>query len=325
MELSRFLIVANPTSGRRRGRRVAVEVAEQLRNHGKQVEIRYTAAHGEAESISRESCHSASPPDCIVACGGDGTIQEVANALASQTAPLTLPSPPRGRGLSGAALQGIADDYRPSPALGLAPTGRCNDFARAMGVRSDLDSVAAALLGGIPRATDLGRVNGRYFCTVATLGADAEVSSFVDGMRMPLRGTAAYVYGALRVLARYRPHSVRIEGDFGIIDRPLFLASSANTPFYGGNIRIAPQADPADGYLDFCVIDAVSRLKSFALLPKLLTGRHVALPIVHFHRTRRVMIDAPSPMDVWADGERIARTPAIIEVKPSALCVLTPR
>ena len=300
---SRFLIVANPTSGRGRGRRMAEAVLQRLHHQGKQAEIRYTAARGDAESISRDACRSVAPPECVVACGGDGTIQEVANTLASLQKPMS----------------------DACPVLGLAPAGRCNDFARAMGIRPDPDAVAGALFHGTARPIDLGRVNDRYFCTVATLGVDAEVSSFVDTMRMPLRGTPAYIYGALRVLARYRPHPLRVEGDFGLIERPLFLASSANTPFYGGNIRIAPQADPTDGYLDLCVIDPVSRLKSFGLLPKLLAGRHVALPIVHFHRTRRVMIDAPSPMDVWADGERIARTPVTIDIVPGAVRVMVPR
>lgn len=299
---SRFLIVANPTSGRGRGRSRSAGVTERLRHHGKQVEIRYTVARGDAESIARDACQNVAPPECVVACGGDGTIQEVANALASLKAPM------------GDAC----------PAMGLAPAGRCNDFARAMGIRPDPDAVAGALLHGTARPIDLGRVNDRFFCTVATLGVDAEVSSFVDTMRMPLRGTPAYLYGALRVLARYRPHPLRVEGDFGLIERPLFLASSANTPFYGGNIRIAPQADPTDGYLDLCVIDPVSRLKSFGLLPGLLAGRHVGLPIVHFHRTRCITIDAPLPMDVWADGERIARTPVTIDIIPGAVRVMTP-
>lgn len=302
MDPPRFLIVANPTSGRGRGRRMAEAVAERLRNQGKQAEIRYTAARGDAEAFARDACHDMTPPECVVACGGDGTIQEVANALAL-----------------------LKDSMGDScPTLGLAPAGRCNDFARAMGIRRDPDAVAGALLHGTARPIDLGRVNDRYFCTVATLGVDAEVSSFVDTMRMPLRGTPAYIYGALRVLARYRPHPLRIEGDFGLIERPLFLASSANTPFYGGNIRIAPQADPTDGYLDLCLIDPVSRLKSFGLLPRLLAGRHVELPIVHFHRTRRVTIDAPLPMEVWADGERIARTPVTIDMISGAVRIMTP-
>ncbi len=281
---------------------MAEGVAARLKEAGRTVDIRFTTAHGDAESIAGQACNDAPPPHCVVACGGDGTIQQAAHALASLKQSMK----------------------KECPAFGLAPTGRCNDFARALGIRSDADAIAAVLLNGSPRPIDLGLVNGRYFCTVATVGIDAEVTSFVDTMKMPLRGTPAYVYGALRVLARYRPHHLRIEGDFGVIDRPLFLASSANTPFYGGNIRIAPDARPTDGLLDLCVIDPVSRLRAVRLIPQLLAGRHGSLPIVQFHRARRLTIDSRTPCEIWADGERIAATPVTIEVVPGAVRIPTP-
>jgi diacylglycerol kinase (ATP) len=231
--------------------------------------------------------------------------------------------------------------------MGLAPAGRCNDFARGLGVGTDPVDIASTLADGEPRAIDLGRLNGRYFCTVATLGVDAEVSSYVDTMRMPLRGTAAYVYGALRVLARYRANHVRITGDFGVIEQAVFLASSANTASYGGAIPIAPDASPLDGELDLCVIDRVTRLRAFALLPIVMMGRHTSRPGVRFIRAKRFNISATEPketgrrgsrarsttgtvdagpaLEIWADGERIGSTPADVEVVPGAIRVLLPR
>jgi diacylglycerol kinase (ATP) len=298
-----MLIIANPTSGRGRGGRTADAVAGILRAHGVDVTIRHTTASGDAERIAGEAIVAdARSPTCLVACGGDGTIQEVANALAGSS-----------------SLLGDA-----CPALGLAPSGRCNDFARAFGIPADPRIIADVLLHGRAAPTDLGRVNGRCFCTVATAGVDAEVSSFVDTMRMPLRGTLAYLYGAIRVLIRYRAYEMKITGDFGVIERPLLLASSANTSSYGGAIRIAPNADLSDGQLDLCVVDRVGRLRAMALIPSLLAGRHGRCPAVHFLRTRRLTIESPQPLEIWADGERIARTPATIEVIPAAIRVLRP-
>jgi diacylglycerol kinase (ATP) len=208
--------------------------------------------------------------------------------------------------------------------MGLAPAGRCNDFARALGVPNDPKAIAEVLMRGTPCPIDLGRVNGRCFCTVATLGVDAEVSSYVDTMRMPLRGTLAYLYGALRVLARYRPHRVRIDGDFGVIDQPIFLASTANTSLYGGAIRIAPEACPTDGVLDLCIIEGVSRLRSWTMLPSVLRGQHQSCPEVRFVRTRRLAINASEPLELWADGERTARTPVEIQAAPGAVHILLP-
>lgn len=298
-----LLIVANPTSGRGRGRRTAEAVASALRDTDTSVRVEFTNRSGDAETIARRACASGPAlPECIVACGGDGTIQEVANALAD-------------------AHEANRDMC---PPLGLAPAGRCNDFARALGISHDIRKIIDVLRQGTPQPIDLGRVNGRYFCTVATLGVDAEVSNFVDVMRMPLTGTIAYVYGAVRVLMRYRSKRIKLIGDFGTIEQSVFLASSANTSSYGGAIKIAPAANPRDGKLMLCLIDSVSRWRSFRLLPRIFTGRHVHLPEVRFLATRKFRIESETPIEMWADGERITHTPALVEAVPQAVHIILP-
>ncbi len=299
----KVLIIANPTSGRGRGRRTADGVGERLHAHGFEVAVRFTERRGDGERIAAAALgDSVHRPDIMVACGGDGTIQEIANVL------VTL------RGNTGIAR----------PALALAPAGRCNDFARVLGITPTVDSIVAAITEGEPREIDLGCVNGRHFCTVATAGIDAEVTDFVDRMCMPLAGTPAYVYGALRVLLRYRPYHVRMEGDFGKIECPVFIASTANTSSYGGAIPIAPSADPTDGLLDVCVITYMSKLRALTMIPRVMRGRHLVHPQVHFVRTRRYTLSSEEPLELWADGERVAATPAIIEVVPAAISVYTP-
>lgn len=297
------LIVVNPTSGRGRGEKTSRLVATLLRASGFEVAVRHTARIGDAEIIARRACEQPTDrPAVVMPCGGDGTIQEVANAIA----PLR-----EVRGLD-------------SPLLALAPAGRCNDFARVLGILPDPTCIADAVVGGGAMDVDLGRINDRYFCTVATLGADAEVSDFVDRMRFPLAGTPAYIYGAIRVLLRYRSKRVRLSGDFGVIEKQVFLASSANTSSYGGAIPIAPDATPTDGKLDLCLIDAVSRRRSMWLLPTVLTGRHARLSIVKFIQTTGFTLESDEPLDVWADGERLARTPIRVSIAPAAIRVAVP-
>lgn len=299
-----ILLVVNPTSGRGRGRRTANGLTERLQAQGRTVVVLETKQRGDAERFVRDALAEADQRySCVVACGGDGTIQEIANALA----------------LSDAATSGQR------PMLGLAPAGRCNDFCRVLGISRDVDAIANVLLEGAPRPIDLGRVNGRCFCTVATVGVDADVSSFVDGMRMPLSGTIAYLYGTMRVLSRYRPRSLRISGDFGIIEEPVFLASTANTSLYGGAIPIAPSAVPNDGKLDLCVIEHVSMRRMLTLVPKVLRGRHADQPEVQLIRTTHLTIESDEPLDLWADGERIAQTPVTIDVLPGCIDVLMPQ
>lgn len=299
----RVLIIANPTSGKRRGARTAEDVQALLQTHPIDSKVVYTQNAKDAERIARQACNDGeTTPGTIVACGGDGTIQQVAAVLAELRA-----------------------SNRPIPALGLAPAGRCNDFARVLGITRDPSAIADVLADGVRTPLDLGRVNGRYFCTVATLGIDAEVTSFVDTMRMPLRGTMAYLYGAIRVLFRYRAKNVRIKGDFGEIERAVFLASTANTRSYGGAIPIVPNATPTDGVLDLCIIDRVSRFRALLLIPVVMRGKHPGRNGIAFVRSKCLRIESPEPVELWADGERIGQTPVTIECIPGAIDVLLPR
>lgn len=303
-QLSPTLIIANPTSGRGRGARTLKRIAATLRTSNVEVLIEKTEAQGHAEALTRRHIGNRSNrPRCIVACGGDGTIQEVAHALTE--------------------LRSEPSDA--VPILGLAPAGRCNDFARALGISKDPKDIARVLLGGASKPIDLGRVNGQCFCTILTVGADAEVSEFVDARNLSIKGTLAYLYGAIRVLMKYKALVPRIEGDFGVLEQPVFVASTANTSMYGGGIPIAPRATPYDGLLDLCIIDAVSRRRVLSLLPRVLRGRHGSAPEVRFFRTSRLSIKTEKPMALWADGERIGTTPAEIDVLCNAIRVMVPR
>ncbi len=298
-----MLIIVNPTAGRGRCLRTAQLLTRQLRRSGIVVEVHHTTAPGDAECFTREAVTKDQGRfDSVIACGGDGTVQEVAQALAE-------------------ARPTLGDSC---PSLGLGPTGRCNDFARALGVPADADRIASLLISGYARPMDLGRVNGRYFCTVVTAGIDAEISRYVDQASMPLTGTPAYLLAACHVLSRYRPRQVRIDGDFGHLEQTVFLASAANTSSYGGAVPIAPQARPDDGVLDLCIIDGMSRLRALMLIPAILRGRHGLSRRVRFLRTRCFTIRASDPLELWADGRCIAAAPATVEAVPDALRVITP-
>ncbi len=299
-----FLMVVNPRSGRNRRHQTAQQVHHQLKQRGCNVFVVETQAKGDAQRVVSQRCSDVDQcPSCVVACGGDGTVQEVAHTL---------------------AVLAAQNDIKP-PVLGLAPAGRCNDFAKFLGVSTKASRIVDILLSGKPMDVDLGLANGRHFCTVATAGIDADISSFVDHMKMPLRGTAAYLYGALRVLMIYKPFKLRLEGDFGVAEREVFLASTANTSTYGGAIPIVPHADVTDGLIDMCVIDYQSKLRVSMLVPAIIAGKHTRRKGVTFYKSKRFQLDADRPIEIWADGEPIATTPVTLEVVPKAITVMVPR
>lgn len=298
----RFLIITNPAAGRRGAARLADDVHGLLQRSGADSSVALTTEAGDAESIALRALEgiSSAPAErlCVVACGGDGTIQEVVNALLRR---------PQAGGV-----------------LGVAPGGRCNDFASAFGIVRDARRIAEVLLARRVQPVDVGRVNDRYFCTIASVGFDATVARYVNGMRVPLSGTTAYVYGVMRVLATYQSAATRLTFEDSVLDGPLFLAACANTPSYGGRMRIAPQASAYDGMLDLCVVSKITRLRVLRLLPRVLGGRHTDMPEVRMLRMPSVRIDSSVSQEIWADGEMVGKTPATIEIVPGALDMLVP-
>lgn len=291
--MQEFLIIANPVSGGGRGRKRTQAVAVHLEAAGARVEVHWTAQSGHARDLAAAALKEGWPE--VVAAGGDGTIHEVANVLAGT-----------------------------DTVMGLIPAGKANDLSRELGLAGPPAAVAQVLLQGKRRCIDLGCINGEYFCTVATLGFDAEVSRLVHENRIPFSSGLTYIYGMLYALCYYRCQPVRLRGDFGTLEETILLTAMGNTGSYGGGMKIAPHALVDDGRLSLCIIREVPRTTVLRLFYKVFSGRHVTHPAVHLQHTRSFTIQTPSPLWIYADGEAICSTPATVSVAPAALQVRVP-
>jgi diacylglycerol kinase (ATP) len=288
-----ILIIANPVSGGGRGRSTAERALAWLKPQGMDARIVYTAGRGEATGHALRA--KAEGVRRIVVCGGDGTIHEAVNGLAESEV-----------------------------VLGLLPCGRGNDLARALNIPVHPEQAARVLIEGATKRIDLGRVNGRYFSTVATMGFDSEVARLVYEKAVPFSGTLAYVCGVLRMLVRYEGIPLRMEGDFGAIEQRVLLAATGNTASYGGGMKILPQASPEDGLLDVCHARMMSRFRVLRMFPSVFWGGHVSFPEITLYRTGRLRLETPEPVVLFADGEPAGRTPATVEAVPRALAVICP-
>ena len=294
---SSYVIVANPTSGAKAAPALATRVTELLREQGCTAELRLTTAAGDARIFAKEA--AAAGATAVVGCGGDGTLQEIATSL-----------------------DGTAT------ALGILPRGRCNDFARALGLskKDPPERLAEILAANRPRAIDLGAWGDKRFLTVATLGFDSEVSRYVENHKLWLKGTPSYLYAALRVLSRFKFPFIRLKGDFKTIEGRFLLAATANSSCYGGAMHIAPEAKVDDGRFHLCVVDQVGKLTVLRILPRVLSGTHATHPAVRIVTSPTVEIETPDgPQWICADGETLGQTPARFEIRPGALKVLAPQ
>jgi diacylglycerol kinase (ATP) len=286
----RVVVVANPVAGRGRAVALARAATGLLAARGVEVELQETKAPGHG----RELAHSAAlgGAACVLAVGGDGTLNEIACGLVRSTC-----------------------------AMAVLAAGRGNDFAGALGLPRDPAGAASSVLAGRAKATDLGVINGRVFLTVAATGFDAAVARRVHDGGFRMLGGLAYLAGAVWMLPSWPAPRLRIRGDFGEREGPYLLAAAGNTARYGGGVHITPGASPDDGLLDCCLIRDLWRVRALALLPQTYPGRHGRFEEVEMVRTRRLEIEAEGGVFMTADGELMGEGRAVIEVAPGALLI----
>jgi diacylglycerol kinase (ATP) len=231
----------------------------------------------------------------------------------------------------------------------VVPTGSGNDFARALGVRGTRNALAAWQCfcegHGKVRAIDLGVIKtletthsaeaaepspwefDHYFCTVAGVGLDCEVARRANTMPRFLRGHGGYALSVVSTVFRFAPITMKILADsagswVARSNRPTMLAAFANAPLYGGGMKIAPNAQMDDGQLDVCVIQAIDPFKLFCMFSTVYFGKHLKVSEVEYFRADRVRVETTHPVDVYADGESVCRTPVEVGVQAAALKVI---
>jgi diacylglycerol kinase (ATP) len=217
----------------------------------------------------------------------------------------------------------------------VVPCGSGNDFARALGIKSVRDSAEAfrrfELDGSTLRSVDLGVIceesaaRERYFCCVAGVGIDGQIARRANSFPGWLRGHGGYVLSAPPEFIRFKAPRMKVSTDGDSAScKPVILAAVANTPVFGGGMRIAPHANLDDGMLDVCVVRAMSTFKLFCLFPTIYSGRHLGFEEVEYAQAGRVRIETEHPIEVWADGEYLCQTPVSFAVSAKTLKVLTP-
>ena len=289
----RALAIVNPVAGNGAGERIASRIAADFRAQGMRVDVVRTPAPDEAARLAREG--AADGYRIIIAAGGDGTANEVANGIAGSTA-----------------------------ALALYPIGSGNDFARALGYPRRRRDVPRFLRGARRRAIDVGEVNGRIFVNAAGVGIDGHVAQRIAATSRVTGKTFGYFAGSLVGIATYRPQPMRVLVD-GELHSGRFLAVvAANGTHFGSGMHVAPLASLDDGQLDVLLAGDLSRWSSLVALGKLYRGTHVDGKMIVMKRARALEIEVERPMRAQLDGEATTGQRFSIRIRPGALEVLVP-
>ncbi len=241
----------------------------------------------------------------ILALGGDGTFQQLANAIGVE--------------------QNIV--------LGVLPAGGGNDLAQALGIPLDPVVAAKALLDGEVRFLDAARVRTadgkqRLYLGGGGVGLDAQAAQFAEGAYRNLRGRSRYLLSAIRALIGFHPLHIHasIESDENSeLEANVLVLGVLNTPSYGAGLRIAPAAKIDDGKLDLVLVENLPLLQILRLLPRLMTHGELRTERVRRETVRRIRIETRTPAKFHGDGEILGWTPVEIEVVPRAIRMLCPR
>ena len=281
------LVVANPAAGATRPEVSVGEVAHRLRALGADVEASVPASSAAASELIEAAVGAGT--DRIVVIGGDGVVHLAAQHMAGTGA-----------------------------VLGVVPSGTGNDFARAVGLPTDIEDSCRRCLDDAV-ALDALRVGDRWVASVATFGFSAAVNARANAMRRP-RGSRRYTVATLLELPHLHSTDITFRSKQGEHAMPVTLAAVANTGYFGGGMAIAPEADPADGLMDVVAVGEVGRIELLRFFPKVFSAAHTDHRAVHMFRCRQLRLEG-SNTEVWGDGEPVTAIPVDIRCVPDALRV----
>lgn len=287
----RFALLVNPASAGGRALEALPHVHSTLDELGA---VHRTVTTRSIDHAYEEAGRAAAEGETVVALGGDGLLRPIAGALKHADA-----------------------------AVAVVPCGRGNDFARVLGIPTDAAAAARVAVEGEERLVDVGDVEGTPFVGIASFGFDSECNRVANETRL-VKGNAVYVYSALRVLASWKParFTVSVDGEHHEITG--YSVAVGNSKAFGGGMIVFPQAELDDGRLDVMLVSDSPRLRYVSGLIKTFKGRHVDSPYLEFLRGEEIEVSSGRPFVIYADGDPIGATPAIIRVERRCLRVIAP-
>jgi diacylglycerol kinase (ATP) len=297
--VKRVYVIGNPRAGRGKVTSGWDEVRAAFASHGIDAETAETQAPSHAIELASNARRAGA--DLVVALGGDGTVHEVVNGLLSDSSTGEL------------------------PALGVLPAGSGCDFSKTFDIPEDINGAIAHLADADLRRIDVGevqfidgnRLTRRFFVNIAEVGIGAEIVERAQRMPRALGG-GVYFASFLITLPSFRRRKANIEMDGESYEGVLTNLVVANAKVFGGGMRVAPGADPADGVFDV-QIQFGSKVDYARGISKVYKGTHIPHPRIRETLSSSLTVGCDPPALIEADGEVLGRTPATFSILPGAL------
>ena len=270
MKKQRICFIVNPFSGVNRNKKLEPIIQQRLDQEKYDYQIKYTQAPGHATQLAKEAIEEGD--DIIVAVGGDGSINEVAQAL-------------------------IGTDK----ILGILPAGSGNGFAMHLGLGRKIDKAVQILNEGKVMTIDTCLLNDRPYINLAGVGFDALIANKIKGSK--LRGLWGYFKLSLQEALRFKFPRYSITIDDQLIERDCIVVEVANAPMFGYNFLIAPQAKLNDGLLDVVIIKKAAKWRYLLSFWRFFSGTIQKSSLVETYVAEKVKIKINDQTPVHVDGE----------------------
>jgi YegS/Rv2252/BmrU family lipid kinase len=287
----RFALLVNPASAGGKALKALPAVHEMLDRLGAP---HRTVTTRSSEHAAEEAAKAAADGETVAALSGDGTLRPLAGAL-------------KGTGAT----------------LAIIPCGRGNDLARVLEIPNDPAEAARVAVEGAERPIDVGEVDGTPFVGIASFGFDSDANRIANDAKL-IRGTAVYLYAALRALAAWKPAAFTLTIDGERHDYTGYSIAVGNSKAYGGGMMVLPDAELDDGRLDVLVSKQAGKLTFLRGVFQTFKAAHVDSPHAEFLRGEVVEVASDRPFVIYADGDPIGATPATLRVQPRCLRVIVP-
>lgn len=287
--MKNIIIIGNPIAGGGALRRIE-KAARICETRGHNVQVLLTTRRGDAERFAREIASEKRNDVLVVAAGGDGTYNEVANGLVRSSIPMAI-----------------------------LPMGTTSVLAKEMDMPGDIERATDMVLNGQIQSIHLGRITTpvvtRYFLLMAGIGFDGEVVGKINEKIKRTAGRSAYILSGLSVLFTYRPAPLTVTGkDISLMGYATIVSNAA---CYGGTFKVAPDARLTDPSFYVFVTHKKGRLSLLRYVAGILGGFHLSFKDITYFKTEELTIEGNAPIQI--DGDYIGNTPAKIEIARHAL------
>jgi diacylglycerol kinase (ATP) len=293
--VKRAMLIINPSSGKEKAMNYEEEAVNILQQNHVDVTVKYTEKEGDAVRFAKTACENHF--NTLVAMGGDGTINEAINGLASQSE---------------------------RPNFGFIPLGTVNDFARALGIPMQPKKALKVLAQQHTKPVDIGRINNQYFMNVLAVGAIAEAVYDVTPEQKSKFGPLAYLIEGGRALKDKTPFDLKVTYDGKQWNGEAYIMLIALTNSVGGIQSFAQHAEVNDGYFHIFILREFSLPKVFKIIPDLFSGNLQDNAQVEYFPASKLKVESDHELVVNIDGDEGVNLPFEAEVMHNELHIFVP-